>query len=136
MWPRNIVIHGIDVPVYSLEELESLIARFGAPSAGAIDKPVGGSVKKSARTSLSNSDMALLKQFVEGGTRGLTNKEIGGAINRQGKGIRQGLETFGTRVGLVEEGFAFMAVMRADGRGYRLTDHALRVAKSITEGHP
>ncbi len=133
MWPRNIRIQGIDVPVYSLDELHSLIQQYGdshAPS----DKPPGEPIKKKANVSLSNSDRALLERFVEGGKRGLSNKELADALNKQGKSIRPALEAYGIRVGLLEEGFAFVAVVRADGRGYRLNDHALRVAHSVLEG--
>lgn len=132
MWPKTVYIRGIGIPVNSWEELDEIVIRYGGVDAG----PPPEEKLKPPRTGGSSNpaDRALLKQFVEGGNRGIATGTIGQALGKQGKSIRPALAEWSRRVGLADKDVvAFEANYRTDGRGYRLLPHFLRVAQDLLE---
>lgn len=133
-FPKRVSVRGIEMTIDSWDELDQIVERYGTTSV--IGAPDHSRQTETVRaSSLTHPDRALLDSFVEQGDRGLLNKDLGPAIGAQGKGIKPALDRWARRIGLVsEEGVsAFEPVnLGVLGRGYRMTEHYLRVARSIT----
>ncbi len=136
-WPKAVVVHGIGVPIESWDELDELVMRYGDPALAVGQGRTGEATRLTGRhgADLSPADRALLHQFIEAGARGLLTTQISPAVGKRGKGIRPALDWWSRKIGLVtaDGASAFVALKRADGRGFRLTDVHLLGARSILE---
>lgn len=136
MWPKDITVKGVKLPVDSVEEFIDLVKRLdneGIDIIGGGEKVEGKPKGAAGSCSLDATDKALLSQFYEGGRRGLPNNHIAEVIGKRGKGMRPALEAWSRKIGLASSGTvaAFEPMMRADGRGYRIKDSYMRAAKNI-----
>ena len=138
-WPKTVFVRGVGIQLDSWEDLDEIINRYGSrviltipPSAGEGVASSGGKSRGAAVT-LTHSDRALLQQFVESGARGVSNRDLAQATGREGKAIKPYLHEWGRRIGLVSDSgvSAFAPVLRAEGRGYKLTEVHLRTARSL-----
>lgn len=138
-WPKTVFVRGVGIQVDSWEGLDEIIKRYGSqmiltiPTYGTDSAASGGAKPRSPASSLTHSDRALLTQFVENGPRGVLNRELAQATGRGGKSIKPHLHEWASRIGLVSDSgvSAFAPILRADGRGYRLTDVHVRTARSL-----
>lgn len=136
-WPKTIYIRGVGIPVASWEELDEIIQRYGSQMVVTLSGEPESTGRKttsgSRAVALSHVDRALLRQFVDGGSRGVLNKDLAHVLGAPGRSIRPAIRAWSERIGLVNEGGAspFAPVMRADGRGYSLTNVSMRVARTI-----
>ena len=136
-WPKTVYVRGVGVQVDSWEDLDEIIKRYGSQMILTIPTAdnAGSSAAKprSPASSLTHADRALLTQFVENGPRGVLNRELAQATGRGGKSIKPHLHEWANRIGLVSDSgvSAFAPILRADGRGYRLTEVHVRTARSL-----
>jgi hypothetical protein len=135
-WPKEIVIRGISITVNSWEEFDEVVERYGTTEAVPL-RPATSGTSSQARhgtVQLTPTDRTMLRQFVANGRRGLLNRELSGPLGATGNAIPGALEAWGRRVGLTdsEGGTAFESFnMGRAGRGYRLTEIAAAVARSL-----
>jgi hypothetical protein len=138
-FPKTIEIAGIRVQVDSWQEIREAVEELGGnvavPSGEGADgdAPPRRDPSNHARSGLAPTDRALVEQFVEAGARGVLTQTLGNAIGARGKGVRPALDRWSRRVQLVteENASAFEPVKRFDGRGFRMTEHYLRVAAQM-----
>lgn len=134
-WPKEIVVRGIAIHVNSWDELDEVIKRYGASEIpGARVTAVGTVIPSGGGTGqLTHSDRTMLQQFLSKTGRILLNSELSAPLGAEGKGIKPKLDEWSRRIGLTNsEGDAFEAVnMGRAGRGYRLTEMAAAVARSL-----
>jgi hypothetical protein len=134
-WPKLIYIKGVGIPVDSWDEMDEVIARYGAENIGPATPE--GSEQTPRRTGhlqgVNPSDRSLLESFVEAGDRGVLTARIGQALGKRGKGVRNALDAWSRRIGLVTESgaSAFESVKRFDGRGFRMVDHYIGAARQM-----
>lgn len=136
MWPKEITIKGVKLPVESIEEFVDIVKRLDNEGIDVIsggEKVEGKHKGTTGSCSLDATDKALLSLFYEGARRGLPNNHIAEVLGKRGKGMRPALEAWSRKIGLTSSGTvaAFEPMMRADGRGYRIKDSHMRVAKNI-----
>lgn len=135
-WPKIVYVRGVGIPVESWDEIDELVGRYGS------DVRVGEEVDREGalpqvtpmgRSGLRPPDQALLSRFVEAGQRGISTADLATALGRRGKAIRPTLDAWGRRIGLAaDEGItAFEATRGSQGRGFRIRDHFVRVAKGL-----
>jgi len=131
-WPKEIVVRGIAIQINSWDELDEAIKRYGTleltGGARSTASPIVG-----GRVHLTHSDRTILERFLADTNRGLRNSELSGPMGAEGKGIKPKLDEWSRRIGLTNaEGDAFESVNAGrGGRGYRLTDMAAAVARSL-----
>ena len=138
-WPKTVYVQGVGIQVNSWEDLDEIIKRYGSqmilpiPTHGADSAGSSAAKPRSPASSLTHSDRALLTQFVENGPRGVLNRELAQATGRGGKSIKPHLHEWANHIGLVSDSgvSAFAPILRADGRGYRLTEFHVRTARSF-----
>lgn len=134
-WPKTVRVGAVSIEVQSWEDLDEVVERYG----GGMDRSDTGSNANKAsetnkhRTNLSQTDQALLEQFVDAADRGVLVTVIASALGKRGKGTGPALEAWSRKVGLVteENASAFERHKRFDGRAYRMTGHYLRTAALI-----
>ena len=131
-------VHGIDVEVTSLEELDALIKRYGVgrPTAtpptpnsrgtstnGAPDRPV----------SSKEADYALLQRFIKA-RRGVPSAQVSEVLGAKKRGLPGALERWAIRVGLIRKGQKLpMGRDRVDGsRVWVLTREGVESAKQLS----
>ena len=136
MWPRTIYIRGVGIPVDSWEEIDELLNRYGDISGQdllGLGKRDIASIAKKIQTDLNHADKALLKSFADSKKSGLLNKEIGQAVGRTGKSIRPALHDWSRKIGLTDPTgpLPFEATSSPYGRGFRLNEHSIKVARSL-----
>jgi hypothetical protein len=140
-WPKIILVRGLQIPVDNWDEVDEAVERYGGEPLVVTTPSPRGEGERSERQgqsrqgapNLSADERALLRQFIEGGARGVLTSQIGPVLGAQGKGMRPALERWSRRIGLVtgDSGSAFVPYRRNDGRAYRLTDVHLRGAREL-----
>lgn len=129
-WPKEITVRGIPITVSSWDELDEMIERYGTSEvpAGRGAQRVGG-----GEGQLTHTDRQMLQKFIQAPKRGMLNRELTGPLGVDGWGVKPKLDEWARRIGLAPEGgSAFEAVnMGRAGRGYRLTDLSMSVAKHL-----
>jgi hypothetical protein len=137
MFPKMIPVKGVPIPVDSWEELDELIQRYGGDvSLAGIDNSGEGTIRtRRTNSNLPTDDRAILQKFVERESKGLLNKELGAFLMAERKSIRPALRKWGVKVGLApsEQAKVFDPFNRPDGRGYRLSDAFIHIAKAILQ---
>lgn len=137
MFPKMIPVKGVPVPVDSWEELDELIERY-AGDVGLAGVDIGLDIAPRTRHSshhLSTSDRAILQKFVEHGTKGLLNKDLGAFLVAERKAIRPALRKWAIKIKLAdsEDAKVFESFSRPDGRGYRLAPAFAHIANAILQ---
>jgi hypothetical protein len=128
----KVKIGNLEITVESLEELDSLVQRYGANAAAE-----GGAQKSNqAERKLPNAgaaDSVLLNKFVEAGGNGVTTIDVGTILGRQGKAARPALKEWAKRVGLTNDDNleVFEEARVGTQRGVRLKSSLLDVAKHL-----
>jgi len=139
MWPQTILVRGIPILVNSWEDFDELVRRYGSDSASIV-LPEGeaGNARPPFKSGgggarLAVHDKTLLRRFVEDGS--VSTNQIGQALGKKGKAIKNGLNDWSRKIGLTSDAttVAFEPCFRADGRGYRLTNHFSQVARGMLE---
>lgn len=134
MWPKTINVGNITIPVDSMVELDEIIKRYGGHVAAQTDhQHAGRAGKKTSDGSLAMTDRVMLKQFVDRGTKGVLNKDLGKFLAARGKAIGPALRKWSVKTGLTqhEKADAFERFNRPDGRGYRLSETSMRIAETV-----
>lgn len=135
MWPKTIYVKGIGIPVESWEEFDEIVSRYGGGNVSS-DEPgstsSGGRHRHHGHSTLSQQDQVLLRQFIENGSQGVLNSHIGPMLNVERKGISPALRGWARSIGLVGgDKVAFDKFTSASGRGYKLIDGLLPMAKEL-----
>lgn len=136
-WPKTIYVKGVGIPVENWEELDQLISRYGVEGVQGVSFPADSApstaMQRPGSVGMQPTDRALLQSFVEAGSRGVLSERLGQALGKRGKGVRNALDSWSRRIGLVttEGTSAFEPVKRFDGRGFRMLDHYLEAARDM-----
>ena len=137
-WPKTLRVGAVSIDVASWEEVDEAIARYGGKheiSATPSDHSGADNSQRHGRAAngLSQTDQALLEQFVEAGDRGVLASHVAQALGKKGKGTGPALEAWTRKIGLVteENASAVERHKRFDGRAYRMTDHYLRAGSLL-----
>ena len=129
VWPKRLVIRGVEVVVESIEEMDELIDRYGS---GAAVSPTGLSASASL-VGPGAADTPLLRAFLGSHDRGLIVRDIKAILGIKGK-VFGPLKAWGARVGLSAkpDGTPFVTKRLTAGRAYCLTEEAFQAAKRQT----
>lgn len=121
-------IRGVEVVCESLDDLDSILERYGSSPDGAIVSPA--SRNGSGRGT--GADTALLRALVEAGSTGISSQMIGDMLGTRGKGVPPALQKWGVRVGLAQgDGKPFDPARPQGGRGWKLKEGAMSVARHL-----
>jgi hypothetical protein len=129
----KVKIGNLEDTVDSIEELDTLVARYGSITPNTETHqpkpPVGGGGVNGAGA----ADSVLLKKIVEAGAVGLTTIEVGTILGRKGKAARPALKLWAKRIGLSEDENmeVFEDARVGTQRGVRLKSGLLDVARHL-----
>jgi hypothetical protein len=127
-------VRGVEIAVDSWEELDELMARYGAAAGEATSAGREADNPRRQTTILSGSDRALLERFVKEAERGVPVRDIRIALGRSDTGkVGSALKAWSAQIGLTTPsgGSAFELRQRAKGRVHRMTDEALRASRIL-----
>ncbi len=131
VFPKALVIRGVQVQVESLEEMDDLIARYGGSG---VASPQSGGIGRASEfgNEPHSADDSLLRALVASHNRGLLVHEIRDRLRVRGK-VGGPLKAWSIRVGLPSRrgGEPITAKRRSDGRSYCLTEEAFQVARRL-----
>lgn len=129
MWPKTVVIHGIEIGVDSWEDVQEVVSRFGTAAT------VGHAVTRQAHEPmLSLADRDLLAWFVEAGSKGLPRKEVAVALGARGRMLPGTLQVWAQKVELVASStgtMLFEPIRDARGRRIRVIPQYMDEARRI-----
>ena len=135
MWPKTIYVKGIGLPVESWEEFDEIVERYGSEHVSSTGENAHSPERRTSAdgpSSLEQRDKVLLQQFIEGGSQGVLNRNIGPMLGVARKGISPALRGWARRIGLVDgDKVAFDKFTGVNGRGYKLIDGLLPMAKEL-----
>ena len=132
-FPKLVRVQGLEIVANSWEELDELIARYGAGSPASIPNRNADELPHPEMT-LDESDHTLLERFVREAERGISVDEIRKELGRSGKGkVGSALRAWAAKIGLKTQSgrSPFEPRQLAQGRAHRLTDEALRAARVL-----
>lgn len=134
MWPKIIYVKGIGFPVESWEDFDEIVRRYGREHLTTGEESHAPERKPTGRSSsrLGHRDHVLLQQFIERGNQGILNNNLGPLLGAARKGISPSLRGWARKIDLAHaDQIAFERFNSAVGRGYRLLDGFVPIARSL-----
>jgi len=128
-------VRGIEIVCESLEDVDAIIDRYGSAEGADVRPIIGSSNGSATRGNRGGGDMALLRQFIEAGSTGVTSTVIGQMLGTAGKGVPPALQRWGIRIGLAENQASLpLEQARPKGaRGWRLNEGGMITAREIVK---
>ena len=125
-------VRGIEIICESLDDVDAILDRYGS-NEGTEVKPFIGSTNGAGARGGRCGDMALLRQFIEAGSTGVTSTVIGQMLGTAGKGVPPALQRWAIRIGLAEsEASLPLEQARPKGaRGWRLNEGGMITAREM-----